>query len=45
VAALRESSVLFAALIAVAMLKEPLTPIRALSGALILCGLVLIRWS
>jgi len=44
VAALRESSVLFAALIAAAVLKEPLTPIRTGAAALILCGLVLIRW-
>ena len=45
VAALRESSVLFAALIAVTVLKEPLTPVRVLAAAAILCGLILIRWS
>ena len=44
VAALRESSVLFAALIAVVVLKEPLTRIRMIAAALILAGLVLIRW-
>ena len=43
VAALRESSVLFAALIAVVFLKEPLSPIRVLAAALILSGLALIR--
>jgi drug/metabolite transporter (DMT)-like permease len=44
VAALRESSVLFAALIAVVALKEPIAPVRVLAAALILAGLVLIRW-
>jgi drug/metabolite transporter (DMT)-like permease len=43
VAALRESSVLWAAVIAVAFLKEPILPPRALAAAMILCGLVLIR--
>ncbi len=43
VAALRETSVLFAALIAVVVLKEPLAPARVAAGALILCGLALIR--
>lgn len=43
VAALRESSVLFAALIAVLILKEPLVPARAIAALLILCGLALIR--
>ena len=43
VAALRESSVLFAAVIAAVILKEPPTWPRALAAALILCGLALIR--
>jgi drug/metabolite transporter (DMT)-like permease len=43
VAALRESSVLWAALIAVVFLKEPMLPPRAVAAAMILCGLVLIR--
>jgi drug/metabolite transporter (DMT)-like permease len=43
VAALRESSVLWAAVIAVVFLKEPVVPARAIAAAMILCGLVLIR--
>jgi drug/metabolite transporter (DMT)-like permease len=43
VAALRESSVLFAAVIAAVILKEPPTWPRALAAGLILCGLALIR--
>ena len=43
VAATRETSVLFAGLIAVVVLKEPMTPIRGLSAALILAGLVVMR--
>jgi drug/metabolite transporter (DMT)-like permease len=43
VAALRESSVLFAALIAFVILKEPLHPRRALAAAFICIGLGLIR--
>ena len=43
VAALRESSVLFAAVIAIVVLKEPPTWPRALAAGLILCGLALIR--
>ena len=43
VAALRETSVLFAMLIAVILLKEKLTPRRWAAGALILAGLVLMR--
>lgn len=43
VAALRESSVLWAAAIAVVFLKEPVVPARAVAAAMILCGLVLIR--
>lgn len=43
VAALRESSVLFAALIAFVILKEPLHPRRVLAAAFICTGLALIR--
>ena len=43
VAALRETSVLFGAIIAVLVLKEPLRPVRLAAALLILCGLVLIR--
>lgn len=43
VAALRESSVLFAALIAVLILKEPLHPRRVMAAAFICTGLALIR--
>jgi drug/metabolite transporter (DMT)-like permease len=43
VAALRETSVLFGGLIAVAFLKEPATPIRAIAAALILAGLIAMR--
>jgi drug/metabolite transporter (DMT)-like permease len=43
VAALRETSVLFAAIIAVVLLKEPLAPARIAAGVLILAGLALIR--
>lgn len=43
VAALRETSVLFAILIAVFWLKESLTPRRWAAGALILAGVVLMR--
>jgi drug/metabolite transporter (DMT)-like permease len=45
VAATRETSVLFAGLIAVVVLKEPVTPIRLLSAGLILLGLVVMRLS
>jgi len=45
VAALRETSVLFGAAIAVAMLKEPLKPARIAAALLIVCGLVAIRMS
>lgn len=45
VAALRETSVLFGALIAVLFLKEPLRPARIIAALMILCGLVLIRMS
>jgi drug/metabolite transporter (DMT)-like permease len=43
VATLRETSVLFGALIAVAVLKEPLRMTRIGAAALIVCGLILIR--
>lgn len=43
VAALRETSVLFGAVIAVVVLKEPLRAVRIAAALLIVCGLVLIR--
>jgi drug/metabolite transporter (DMT)-like permease len=43
VAALRETSVLFGALIAVVILHEPLRASRIVAALLIVCGLVLIR--
>jgi drug/metabolite transporter (DMT)-like permease len=43
VAATRETSVLFGGLIAIVYLKEPFTPVRAISAALILLGLVFMR--
>lgn len=43
VAALRETSVLFAALLGVAVLKEPVLPVRFAAAVLVLCGLALIR--
>jgi drug/metabolite transporter (DMT)-like permease len=45
VAALRETSVLFGALMAVLLLKEPLRPARISAALMIVCGLVLIRMS
>ena len=45
VAALRETSVLFAAAIAVFVLREPLRPIRIAAAFMIVCGLGLIRLS
>ncbi len=45
VAALRETSVLFGALIAVVLLKESLRPARIIAALMIVCGLVLIRMS
>lgn len=45
VAALRETSVLFAAIIAVVILKEPLRPARAIAALMIVLGLALIRLS
>ena len=43
VAALRETSVLFATLIAVVLLKEPLVPARGLAALLIVTGIVTIK--
>ncbi len=43
VATLRETSVLFGAVIAVVILKEPLRPIRIAAAVLVVCGLTLIR--
>ena len=43
VATLRETSVLFGAVIAVIVLKEPLRAVRITAALLIVCGLVLIR--
>ena len=43
VATLRETSVLFGAVIAVVVLKEPLRAARIGAALLIVCGLVLIR--
>ena len=45
VATLRETSVLFGAVIAVTVLKEPLRAVRIGAAVLIVCGLVLIRLS
>jgi drug/metabolite transporter (DMT)-like permease len=43
VAALRETSVLFGAIIAVLVLKEPLLPARIVAALMIVCGLLLLR--
>jgi len=43
VATLRETSVLFGAVIAVVVLKEPLRAVRIVAACLIVCGLILIR--
>jgi drug/metabolite transporter (DMT)-like permease len=43
VATLRETSVLFGAVIAVVILKEPLRAMRIVAALLIVSGLVLIR--
>ena len=43
VAALRETSILFAAVIAVVVLKEPFGPVRATAAALMVGGILLIR--
>ncbi len=43
VATLRETSVLFGAVIAVVVLKEPLRAVRIFAACVIVCGLVMIR--
>jgi drug/metabolite transporter (DMT)-like permease len=43
VAALRETSVLFAALISIVVLKEPLRIARIVAAGMIVSGLILIR--
>jgi drug/metabolite transporter (DMT)-like permease len=43
VAALRETSVLFGALIAVVVLREPLRALRVAAAVLIVVGLVMIK--
>jgi drug/metabolite transporter (DMT)-like permease len=43
VAALRETSILFAALIGMIVLREKLTPVRIASIVMVLCGLALMR--
>lgn len=43
VATLRETSVLFGAVIAVVVLKEPLRAVRVFAACVIVCGLILIR--
>jgi drug/metabolite transporter (DMT)-like permease len=45
VAATRETSVLFAGLIAVVVLKEPVTPVRVMSAIVIVAGLAVMRLS
>jgi drug/metabolite transporter (DMT)-like permease len=45
VAALRETSVLFGAVLAFFLLREPLKPARIAAALMIVCGLVLIRLS
>jgi drug/metabolite transporter (DMT)-like permease len=45
VATLRETSVLFGAVIAVVMLNEPLRAVRVVAAGIIVCGLVAIRLS
>jgi drug/metabolite transporter (DMT)-like permease len=45
VAALRETSVLFGAVLAFFLLKEPLKPARIAAALMIVCGLVAIRLS
>jgi uncharacterized membrane protein len=43
VASLRETGVLFGAMIVVLVLREPLRTVRVAAAALIICGPVLIR--
>lgn len=44
VAALRETSVLFSAILAVVVLKEVFAPLRGIAALVILAGIILIRW-
>jgi len=44
VAALRETSVLFSAILATIVLKEAFAPIRGIAAVAIFAGIVLIRW-
>lgn len=43
VAALRETSVLFAALIAIVVLREPIIPLRIVAALVVVTGIVLVR--
>jgi drug/metabolite transporter (DMT)-like permease len=43
VAALRETSVLFAALLGMVLLREPVLPARIAAACLVLAGVVLVR--
>lgn len=43
VAALRETSVMFAALIGIVFLREPIVPVRVVAAAIVVCGIVLVR--
>ena len=43
VAALRETSVLFAALLGMVLLREPVLPARIVAACLVLAGVVLVR--
>jgi drug/metabolite transporter (DMT)-like permease len=43
VATLRETSILFGAVFAVVVLKEPLRAVRIAAALLVVCGLVLLR--
>lgn len=45
VGALRETSVLFGAILSVLILKEPIVPLRIVAALMIVCGLVMIRLS
>jgi drug/metabolite transporter (DMT)-like permease len=44
VAALRETSVLFAALIGATLLREPILPLRLLAAVLVVAGALLLRF-
>ncbi len=43
VAALRETSVMFAALIGIVFLREPVVPMRLVAAAIVMAGMVLVR--